>query len=50
MYLTPIIVVLDSGRRSESLLLYYANIHSTNANAIINVVMPIATIVDVTIQ
>jgi len=50
MYLTPIIVVLDSGRRSESFLLYYANRYSTNANVNINVVMPIATIVDVTIQ
>jgi hypothetical protein len=49
MFVTPNIVVLDSGRRSESFIVY-ANMYSTSANVNINVVMPMATIVDVTIQ
>jgi hypothetical protein len=49
MFVTPIIVVLDSGRRSESFIVY-ENMYSTNANATINVAIPNATIAVVTIQ
>jgi hypothetical protein len=49
MFKTPNIVVLDSGRRSESFIVY-ANIHSTNANNVINATIPTMTMTDVTIQ